>query len=755
MRTELSLRRLRVTALGAGVAIALLSPATLWSAPLDPNSQTPAGTNAAQTAPGALPTVKPFPAAYKGSMADRNGDRLSDGLAARLAGMEPNAKLDVIVTFNSPAARTAGRNVTGNIQITREFSRIDGFAATMTAAQARAMAAAAGVFRVEEDATATATLLAARADYGVERIRAETLMDTGTAVSGANVPVCIVDTGVNPRHEQMFNETLGLTKVVGFKDFIGDAGGVIHIDPYDDQGHGTSVANIAAGDGTGPSTLAAPMRGVAPGAPVLSAKVLNYLGSGPDSGVILGVEWCANQPSVRIINLSLTLGSSSDGQDALSLVVNNIVRSGITVVIAAGNSGAELGTIGSPAAASGAITVGASTDYTPTPYDPWYIGGPYTASFSSRGPTADGRAKPDIMAPEVSLTTAFVENIWTGPWPCWEPCYVVISGTSMAAPFVAGTVALMQEAADTVDPALSPNQIREFLYQTAQDRFPGLGKDLETGFGLIDVYAAVNAARGHNAVTPMAFPADMSARASVPDNSEIWIDIDTLESDKPLAVTFVIDGKAGRMGWSPDLDAELYAVNGDGSLALVSASGCPAGPECGSQGRQETLGAPAPLAGTYRMRVFGFEGRPNRGKGGSFTMEISNGRTRAGDPLVSNQTDVPPAALEAHATGDLNTVADAATGTAIVSLDGSGSIGQITAYSWTVTGAAIPDGMFSSVELPIGTHTVTLTVDDGLGGTNATSMAITVCNIECGGGGGGGPPPGKGRNNSNRQLGMR
>jgi hypothetical protein len=146
----------------------------------------------------------------------------------------------------------------------------------------------------------------------------------------------------------------------------------------------------------------------------------------------------------------------------------------------------------------------------------------------------------------------------------------------------------MQEAADTVGPALSPNQIREFLYQTAQDRFPGLGKDLETGFGLIDVYAAVNAARGHNAVTPMAFPADMSARSSVPDNSEIWIDIDTLESDKPLAVTFVIDGKAGRMGWSPDLDAELYAVNGDGSLALVSASGCPAGPECGSQGRGQT-----------------------------------------------------------------------------------------------------------------------------------------------------------------------
>lgn len=743
MRMDNFLRQLRVSALG--VAVTLLTPASLWSAPLEPNSQS--HDNAAQIAPGALPTVKPFPTAYKGSMADRNGDRLSDGLSARLATMKPDAKLDVIVTFNSPAAHAAGRNAIGNIQITREFGRIDGFAATMTVAQARAMAAAAGVFRVEEDATVTATLLAARADYGVERIRSETMLDTGTAVSGANVPVCIVDTGVNPQHEQIFNEAIGQTKVVGFKDFIGDADGVIHTDPYDDQGHGTSVANIAAGDGAGPSTLAAPLRGVAPGAPVLAAKVLNYLGSGPNSGVILGVEWCAGQPGVRVINLSLTAGSSSDGQDALSLVVNNIVRSGITVVVAAGNSGAQLGTIGSPAAASGAITVGASTDYTPTAYDPWYIGGPYTASFSSRGPTVDGRAKPDIMAPGVSLAAAYVENIWTGPWPCWEPCYVVISGTSMAAPFVAGTVALMHEAADAVGPGLSPNQIREILYRTAHDRFPGLGKDIETGFGLIDVYAAVNAARGRNDVAPITFPADMSARASVPDNSEIWIDIDTLEADKPLAVTFTIDGEAARFGWSPDLDAELYTVNGDGSLTLVSTSGCPAGPECGNQGRQETLGAPAPLAGTYRMRVFGFDGRPNRGKGGSFTMEISNGSTRAGDPLVSNQTETPPPALAAHATGDLNAIADATTGLAAVKLDGSGSVGQIASYAWTVAGATIPDGMFTSVDLPVGTHAVTLTVADGGSGTSTQVLNILVsAENGGGGGGGGGPPPGRGKN---------
>lgn len=742
MRTNFVSRRLRVAALGAGLATFLLIPTALLSAPLEPENN-PSGENATPAQRGSLPNVTPATGGYKGSLADSDGNHIADGLATRLGGMSKGEKLNVIVTFDTSAARATGRDAVGAIQITHEFSRIHGFAATMTAAQARAMAATPGIFRIEEDVQVTASLLAARKDYGVERARSEIQVPPGTVVSGATSTICIVDTGVNPNHEQMFNEGTGETKVVAFKDFIGDASGVIHNDPYDDQGHGTSVANIAAGDGTGPSAFAAPLQGVAPGAPVAAAKVLDFLGSGPNSGVILGIEWCANQPNVRVINLSLGSGTSSDGQDALSLLVNNIVRDGITVTVAAGNSGADFGTIGSPAAASGALTVGASSDYTPTPYDPWYYGGPYTASFSSRGPTVDGRAKPDILGPGVSLATAYVENIWTGPWPCWEPCYVVISGTSMAAPFVAGAVALMHEVADAAGPELSPDDVREILYRTAHDRFPGLGKDVETGFGLVDVYAAVNMAGGYSGNAPLEFPAVMTARASVPDNAETWIDIDTLEADKPLAVTFFIDGAAARLGWSPDLDAELYLVNGDGSLALISSSGCPAGPECGGVGRQETLGAPAPLATTYRMRVFGFEGRPNRGKGGAFTMEISNGRTRDGDPAVSDPADTPAPALEAHATGDLNAVADATTGLATVRLDGSGSVGQIAGYSWTVGGEAVPDGMFTSVDLPTGTHSVTLTVSDSNGGVSSQTLNVIVSSDK-----NGGPPPGKGKKNN-------
>jgi serine protease AprX len=494
----------------------------------------------------------------------------------------------------------------------------------------------------------------------------------------------------------------GKSRVVAFRDFVGDADGIIRTDAYDNQGHGTNVANIAAGDGTGPSTFAAPLRGVAPAAAILAAKVLNHYGNGPTSGVILGVEWCASQPGVRIINLSLGSSTSSDGQDALSLVVNDVARSGITVVVAAGNAGAEPYTIGSPGAASGAITVGASSDHTPTPYDPSYVGGPYTAAFSGRGPTADGRAKPDIMAPGISIAGAFVENALAGISPCPAPCYVIITGTSMAAPFVAGTVALMHEAADTAGPSLTPDTVREILYRTARDRFPGLGKDHETGFGLIDAYAAVNAARGRNDGAPTLFPAVMSGRSSVPDDSEVWIDVDTLEPDKPLAVTLTLDGETGKFGWKPDLDAELYVVNGDGSLGLVGESTCAAGAECGLKGRQETLKAPAPLAGTYRLRVYGYDGRPNRGLGGAFTMEVSNGRTRAGDPLVSDQTDTPAPALAAHATGDLSVIADPVAGTAAVSLDGSGSVGSIAAYAWTV--AAILRSATSNASIAAASH---------------------------------------------------
>ena len=107
-----------------------------------------------------------------------------------------------------------------------------------------------------------------------------------------------------------------------------------------------------------------------------------------------------------------------------SQAIQRAVNAGIVVAVAAGNAGPGTCTVGTPGAAPAALTVGAMTDLGP--------GGFYLASFSSRGPTADGRIKPDVVAPGVSVTSA-AANTTSG--------YSIYSGTSMATPFVAGVVA--------------------------------------------------------------------------------------------------------------------------------------------------------------------------------------------------------------------------------------------------------------------------------------------------------------------------
>src|SRR4029450_8360925 len=113
--------------------------------------------------------------------------------------------------------------------------------------------------------------------------------------------------------------------------------------PHDAHGHGTHVASIAVGDGTG-GPQAATFGGVAPGASLSVAKVVNSLGSGTASQVIAGIDWCADRPNVSVISMSLGGSVASPGRDAISLSVNRAVaEKGKVVVVAAGNSG-EVGT---------------------------------------------------------------------------------------------------------------------------------------------------------------------------------------------------------------------------------------------------------------------------------------------------------------------------------------------------------------------------------------------------------------------------
>jgi serine protease AprX len=689
-------------------------------------------------------------------LADSDGDGLSDGLEARLAESPTDTRVEVIVSFSGPGNAASAQSHVGPFEVHHEYRLISAFAATMSGAQARALARVGGVFRIEEDARATVFLEAARRDFGAESV------SLNYGFTGAGIDICIVDTGIEVVHEQFVDEATGSSagKLMAFQDFVGDLYGDLQTEPYDDHGHGTHVASIAAGDGTG-SALAPRLRGVAPDALLHIAKVLDGNGSGPVSGIIAALDWCILQ-GVDVINMSLGLPGSSDGRDSLSKAANEAVNTGVVVVVAAGNGGDGPATVGSPGAADQVITVGATAEWSADPLDPnesfWHTAGVYPAPFSSRGPTKDGDVKPDIMGPGVSIAAALADpfGIYAALNGCNNDCYTTLSGTSMASPFVAGVVALLLEA----DGGLSPAAVAQALYVTAQDRGTVAGKDNDTGFGLVDAYTALEQVQLGGVYTPTLFPALTLGTDTVPDGGEVWIPIEVTDTSAPLAVTITIDGqfecflRLGRSclsaGWSPDLEAQLFDFNMNPFeepnplypildpnpmvARLGTLSTCPAGSDCGTAGQQETIYFSPPTLGTYWLKVFSFDGDPNFGAGGAFTYEISQG------PAVP-----PTVQLSANAGQDQNVTDADKDGAEMVTLDGGGSSGPVDGYSWSEGGVEFSTAATVSQVFTVGTHDITLTVDDGNGEWASDTVTVTVKDKKggggSGGGGGGGPRP--------------
>lgn len=541
-------------------------------------------------------------AAQASHLADRDRDRVSDGLQATIAAARPGDLFRVVVTYTGegPGNSAAARQAVGFFAVHYEFRIINGFSATMTAGQVRALSQQPGVFRIEEDFAVSIKVDAARRDFGADAARAS------FNVSGAGVIGCIVDTGVDPAHEQLND------RPIVFYNAINNTEGPA----FDDQGHGTHVASIAFGDGTGGSG-APTYRGVAPGATIYAAKVLDQNGSGLETQVIQGIEWCVSK-GARIISMSLGSSTGSDGSDALSQAADKAVTQGAIVVVAAGNAGDMPGSVGSPGAAAQVITVGACADWSAPAGSPNHSDGTYLAPFSSRGPMPDGRIKPDICAPGHSITAAKAGT---------TNGYVTYSGTSMATPFVAGTIALALQAR-----AMTATEVLQNLELTAQDRGPA-GKDNDFGAGLIDAYAFLAKVTNTSPYVPTVFPAYQRIAASV-GNYGMWthqLSIAQADLGIPIGVTITIDGQAKctlpllgicfAAQWDPDLDAKLIDPNG----LVLADSNCLADDECGSMGRQETLRAMPTVAGTYTIQVFPASDSGNQGKGGSFLLDVSSG----------------------------------------------------------------------------------------------------------------------------------
>jgi serine protease AprX len=401
----------------------------------------------------------------------------------------------VIVEFNGDAdVRVFGsRSITGRPLAQRlQAAEVDNVDLPAVAADPR-------VARVMFDRPVFATL--ERTGLSI----AATVARQEFGVTGRGIGVAVIDSGINGYHNDLQSHSYWLPdRVAHFKDFTNDHwGGYWYFNSaYDDYGHGTHVAGIIAGNGY---ESGGKHKGIAPGARLVGLKVLDANGQGYVSDVIAAIDYAISIKAtynIRVINLSVASGVyESFWLDPLTLAAKRAVDAGIVVVAAAGNLGLntlnaeQAGGVTSPGNAPWVLTVGASNERGTARRSDDTIG-----TFSSRGPTwIDFSAKPDLVAPGVSIEslsnpfgTLYYElpnNLLAGQYATWYKPYLRLTGTSMAAPVVAGTVALMLEA----NPALTPNAVKGILQYTAQ--IQGDEDALGQGAGIVNARGAIRMAR--------------------------------------------------------------------------------------------------------------------------------------------------------------------------------------------------------------------------------------------------------------------
>ncbi|MEU9508553.1 S8 family serine peptidase [Micromonospora sp. NPDC048170] len=306
-----------------------------------------------------------------------------------------------------------------------------------------------GMSRVWLDAKVSGDL-----DVSVPQIGAPAAWQAG--LDGTGVKVAVLDSGADLDHPDLAG------KIVAAQSFS-----PWEPDAQDRHGHGTHVATTIAGTGV---ASGGKYKGVAPGAELMIGKVLGANGSGATSWVLAGMEWAA-AGGADIVNMSLG-DRDTPGLDPLEQAVADLsARYGTLFVISAGNLGGPDRTIGTPGTAPEALTVAAVDKRDKM------------ASFSSRGPTVDYGFKPDIAAPGVDIVAGRAAGTALGT-PVNDR-YTSASGTSMAAPQVAGAAAILAQQ----HPDWTGARLKAVLTGTTVDTPAAV---LEEGAGRVDVARAVS-----------------------------------------------------------------------------------------------------------------------------------------------------------------------------------------------------------------------------------------------------------------------
>jgi uncharacterized repeat protein (TIGR01451 family) len=298
--------------------------------------------------------------------------------------------------------------------------------------------------------------------WNVSRIGADRAWNT-LAISGTGVTVGIMDTGVDWQHPALQAQYRGY-KPDGLTVHVGNwycttTEGALY--PVDGHGHGTHVTGTAVGRAVGD----APAIGVAPGAQWIAVKTLNDAGWGYDSWIHAAFEWLlapAGDPALAPDVVNGSWGNDNGASEVLRPDVQALRAAGIVPVFAAGNAGPDPGTVRSPGSLPEAIAVGASGDLD------------QVLDFSSRGPSAWGEIKPEVVAPGVNVLSSLPGG-----------AYATAYGTSMAAPHVSGLAALLLQA----DAGLSVDAVEALITGTSLP-LGDIMPNNDSGWGRIDAYQA-------------------------------------------------------------------------------------------------------------------------------------------------------------------------------------------------------------------------------------------------------------------------
>jgi serine protease AprX len=435
---------------------------------------------------------------------DLNGNGIEDSLE------EQKAKdLKVIVLHEDDLKG----NLTGvGSSLEKRFKVLPGSAMTVSSDNLEKIAKTDGVRGVYTDQKLTVLSAASTSSSNP----GPSIIDDPREISGPKgegVTVALIDTGADADHEALSR------KIVAFQDFVNN-----QTEPYDDNGHGTHCASLIAGD------LG---MGVAPGAELVVIKVMDRDGACYLSDALKALDWCLDNRDrygIKIISFSVGGEGPSDGASLLDEACDRMVEEGLTMCVAAGNSGPSPSSIVMPGGAEKVITIGA-IDRTGLIFEQ-----------SSRGPTLTGEIKPDLVTLGVDVPSALAGS---------KNGLSSVSGTSMAVPQVSGASAVLLEA----NPELQPADIKRLLLKTA-DELGQEGKDNLYGYGALNLTRAL---KSINAPKEELYP---------PDLVDVRLNRDEATEGEPVMVEAQASGEIKSLNTKiigPDRNLEIPMDDLDGN----------------------------------------------------------------------------------------------------------------------------------------------------------------------------------------------